>query len=61
MMEVWKITQIKSSNSATKRQLATLAALGIRRMSHSVEKEATPVIRGMVEKVRHMVSVEEVK
>ncbi|MFA5288696.1 MAG: 50S ribosomal protein L30 [Bacteroidales bacterium] len=60
-MEVWKITQIKSSNSATKRQLATLAALGIRRMSHSVEKEATPVIRGMVEKVRHMVSVEEVK
>lgn len=60
-MEVWKITQIKSSNSATKRQLATLAALGIRRMSHSVEKEAAPVIRGMVEKVRHLVSVEEVK
>jgi len=60
-MEVWKITQIKSSNSATKRQLATLAALGIRRMSHCVEKEATPVIRGMVEKVRHLVSVEEVK
>ncbi|MDD2289816.1 MAG: 50S ribosomal protein L30 [Bacteroidales bacterium] len=60
-MEVWKITQIKSSNSATKRQLDTLAALGIRRMSHSVEKEATPVIRGMVEKVRHLVSVEEVK
>ena len=60
-MELWKITQTKSSNSATKRQLATLAALGIRRMSHSVEKEATPVIRGMVEKVRHMVSVEEVK
>ncbi|HPW78145.1 MAG: 50S ribosomal protein L30 [Bacteroidetes bacterium ADurb.Bin037] len=60
-MEVWKITQVKSSNSATKRQLGTLAALGIRRMNHSVEKEATPVIRGMVRKVCHLVSVEEVK
>jgi large subunit ribosomal protein L30 len=60
-MEVWKITQIKSSNAASKRQLASLASLGIRRMNHSVEKEITPVIRGMVEKVRHLVSVEEVK
>ncbi len=60
-MEVWRIKQVKSSNSATKRQIATLEALGIRRMNHFVEKEATPVIRGMVEKVRHLVSVEEVK
>ncbi|HHV03196.1 MAG: 50S ribosomal protein L30 [Bacteroidales bacterium] len=60
-MEVWKITQVKSSNSATKRQVATLASLGIRRINHSVEKEVNPVIRGMVEKVRHLVTVEEVK
>ncbi|HOO68750.1 MAG: 50S ribosomal protein L30 [Bacteroidales bacterium] len=60
-MEIWKITQVKSKNSATKRQIDTLAALGIRKMNHSVEKEATPVIKGMVEKVRHLVSVEEVK
>ncbi len=60
-MEIWKITQVKSKNSATKRQIASLEALGIRRINHSVEKEATPVIRGMVEKVRHLVSVEEVK
>ena len=60
-MEVWKIKQVKSSNSATKRQIATLEALGIRRINHFVEKEATPVIRGMVEKVRHLVSDEEVK
>ena len=60
-MEIWKITQVKSKNSATKRQIDTLVALGIRKMNHSVEKEATPVIKGMVEKVRHLVSVEEVK
>jgi len=60
-MEIWKITQVKSKNSATKRQIGTLAALGIHRINHSVEKEATPVIRGMVEKVRHLVSIEEVK
>ena len=43
-MEIWRIKQIKSSNSATKRQIAT-RALGLRRINHFVEKEATPVIR----------------
>ncbi len=56
-----KITQVKSKNSATERQMATLASLGIRKMNHCVEKEATPVVLGMVEKVRHLVKVEEVK
>ncbi|HHV40620.1 MAG: 50S ribosomal protein L30 [Bacteroidales bacterium] len=57
-MEIWKITQVRSSNSATKRQIATLEALGLRRINHFVEKEATPVIKGMVEKVHHLVKVE---
>lgn len=60
-MAKWKITQIKSKNSATKRQIATLAALGLRRMHHSVEKEMNPVIAGMVEKVHHLVKIEEIK
>lgn len=60
-MATLKITQVKSKNSATKRQIATLASLGILRMNHSVVKEDTPVIMGMVEKVRHLVKIEEVK
>lgn len=36
-MAIWKITQVKSKNSATKRQMGTLASLGILRINHSVE------------------------
>jgi large subunit ribosomal protein L30 len=42
------------------RQKRTLEALGLRKMHHSVEKEATPQILGMVEKVQHLVSIEEI-
>ena len=55
-----KITQIKSKNGATKRQIATLASLGIHRLHQTVEVELTPVTKGMVEKVRHLVIVEEI-
>ena len=55
-----KITQIKSKNGATKRQIANLESLGIRRLHQTVEVELTPVTKGMVEKVRHLVSVEEI-
>ncbi|MFA7116059.1 MAG: 50S ribosomal protein L30 [Bacteroidales bacterium] len=55
-----KITQIKSINSATKRQAANLVSLGIRRMHHSAEHELTPNIQGMIEKVKHLVKVEEI-
>ena len=55
-----RITQIKSKNGKPERQKRTLAALGIRKMHHSVEHEATPQILGMVEKVRHLVKVEEI-
>ena len=60
-MATWKITQVKSKNSATKRQMATLASLGIRRINHSVELEDTPVVKGMVDKVLHLIKVEEIK
>ena len=55
-----KITQVKSKNGATKRQIANLASLGIHRLHQTVEVEATPVTRGMVEKVLHLVKVEEI-
>jgi len=57
----WKITQVKSRNGATERQCANLASLGIRRINHSVEIEVTPVTKGMVEKILHLVKVEEIK
>ena len=55
-----KITQIKSKNGATKRQIANLESLGIRKMHQTVEVEVTPVTKGMVEKVLHLVKVEEI-
>ena len=55
-----KITQVKSKNGATQRQLANLVSLGIHRLHQTVEVELTPVTKGMIEKVRHLVIVEEI-
>lgn len=55
-----KITQIKSKNGATERQIANLVSLGIHRLHQTVEVELTPVTKGMIEKVRHLVIVEEI-
>jgi large subunit ribosomal protein L30 len=54
-----RITLVKSPIGYDKRQKGTLRALGLRRMHQTVEHEDTPVIRGMVAKVRHLVRVEE--
>ena len=55
-----KITQVKSKSGATKRQIANLESLGIRKLHQTVEVELTPVTKGMIEKVRHLVVVEEI-
>jgi len=55
-----RITQIVSKNSATERQAANLASLGIRRIHQSVELELNPVNKGMIQKVLHLVKVEEI-
>ena len=55
-----KITQVKSKNGATKRQIANLASLGIHRLHQTVEVELNAITKGMVEKVRHLVVVEEI-
>ena len=55
-----KITQIKSVIDRTERQKKTIQALGLRKINHSVEVEATPAIIGMVRKVSHLVAVENI-
>ena len=55
-----RITQIKSKIGSTERQKRTLEALGIKKLHNPVEFEATPQILGMVEKVRHLVKIEEI-
>lgn len=55
------ITQKKSKIGQTVRQKRTLEALGLKRINHTVELEATPQILGMVRKISHLLSVEEVK
>ncbi|MCU0460760.1 MAG: 50S ribosomal protein L30 [Bacteroidales bacterium] len=55
-----RITQVKSKNGKPERQKRTLEALGIRKLNHSVELEATPQILGMVKKINHLVKVENI-
>ena len=52
-----QITQIKSRINAPKVQKLTLDALGLHKMNHSVIKEDTPSIMGMVKRVHHLVKV----
>lgn len=54
-----KITLVKSGIDRPERQKNTLRALGLRKMHHTVEKELTPQIKGMINKVVHLVVVKE--
>jgi len=54
-----KITQIRSAIGRRKDQKGTIRALGIRRLHQSVVHEDSAQIRGMIEKVKHLVRVEE--
>ena len=56
-----KITQVKSTIDRPQRQKDTMLALGIKKTNRSVIVEVTPAIEGMVKKVQHLVTVEEVK
>ncbi|PZX64784.1 50S ribosomal protein L30 [Hydrotalea sandarakina] len=60
-MKKIKITQIKSGIDRSERQKKTLVALGLNKLHATREVEATPQILGMVNKVSHLVKVEEVK
>ncbi len=56
-----KVTKIRSAINRTKTQKKTLESLGLRKIGQVVEHDATPSIIGMVNKVKHLVSVEETK
>ncbi len=56
-----KITQVKSVINSPEHQRKVLVALGIHKLNHSVVKEDTPAIQGMVDRVRHLVNVEQVE
>ncbi len=53
-----RVTQIRSRIGSTARQKKTLDALGLRKMNRTVEMEGTPQVLGMVNKVNHLVKVE---
>jgi len=55
-----RITWVKSSIGYSQRQKGTVRALGLRHLGDVVEQADTPVIRGMVNKVSHLVQVEEI-
>ena len=56
-----KVTQLKSEIGGKQNQRDTFRSLGLKRIGDTVVKEDRPEIRGMVNTVRHLVSVEEVK
>jgi len=55
-----KITQIKSRIGATERQCKNLDALGLKKINASVEHEDSAIIKGMLERVKHLVKIETV-
>ena len=59
-MKKIKFKQVKSAIDRPERQKKTLKALGVNRLHQVVEKEATPQILGMIDKVKHLLSVEEI-
>ena len=54
-----KVTWVKSGIGYSKDQKATIQSLGLHRLNETVEHPDTPQMRGQINKVRHMVSVEE--
>ena len=54
-----KITQVRSEIGQSERHRGTLRALGLRKIGRSVEHDESPVLAGMLRKVRHLVKVED--
>jgi len=54
------ITQVKSTISQTLRQKRTISALGLGKINRTVEKELSPQVEGMINKVNHLIKVKEI-
>jgi large subunit ribosomal protein L30 len=57
--KVVRVTLVRSPIGYTKDQRATARALGLRRMHQTVEHKDTPTVRGMIQKIIHLVQVAE--
>jgi len=55
-----RIKLVRSPFGCKPSQRSTIKALGLRRLNHTVEHDDTPQIRGMIARVKHLVSVEEI-
>ena len=53
-----KVTLVRSTIGFDKKQAAVVQSMGLRRLNHTVELADTPAMRGMIHKVRHLVTVE---
>lgn len=58
MVQTIKIIQTRSSIGRLPKHKATLVGLGLRRIGHTVEREDTPAIRGMLNLISYMVKIE---
>jgi large subunit ribosomal protein L30 len=58
-MSSLRVTQRRSANGADRRQRDTLRSLGLRRIGHTVQRDDSVHVRGMLHAVRHLVSVED--
>tara|TARA_B100000575_G_scaffold52120_1_gene38849 strand:+ start:562 stop:741 length:180 start_codon:yes stop_codon:yes gene_type:complete len=56
-----KIKQVKSSIGAKRNQRETIKALGLNKIGKTVEKTLSPSIEGMINKVKHLIEVSEIK
>jgi large subunit ribosomal protein L30 len=55
-----KLTLVRSPAGTGSRHMACVRGLGLRRLHHSVEREDTPAVRGMVQRISYMVKCEEI-
>ena len=60
-MKILRIKQVKSMIGRPARQKRTLEALGLRKINHEREVQATPEVLGMIETVKHLITVEEIQ
>lgn len=59
-MKKYRITQVKSSIGRHKKQKLTLEALGLKKLNQTREVEGSPSVEGMIDKVKHLLKVEEI-
>ena len=53
-----KVTQVRSTIGYNKKQRDVIRSLGLRRIRHTIEVPDTPEVRGIIHKIRHLVTVE---